>query len=331
MQILAITVPIFLFVAIGYYSKVKGFISVDTRNFLSKLTYYVTFPALTFRSIMSFDFASTFKLNLVVCNVMVTTTVFLLTFIAAFLIRNNFKRGAFNMSCFRSNQGYMGLPVVNGFYGEQAMSRAAVINGFDSPTVIILSVLALGFFNGSRSSSGSGGNSTATATATVIATAAIRNATAKIFNFFLNPFILSAFLGLLLAYYEIPVLKIKILDQFLFMASNVSLPLALVLIGCSVDIKHLKNNLKLVVSTAFIKLLIMPVIAYLMAYFVFHLRGVDLGLSVIVTAMPSAVSTYVMAAEMETDAELAATMIGFTTFLSVITISLIQFLMVKMI
>lgn len=114
------------------------------------------------------------------------------------------------------------------------------------------------------------------------------------------------------------------------MASNVSLPLALVLIGCSVDVKHLKSNMKLVV-TAFVKLLIMPVIAYLLAYFVFHLRGVDLGLSVIITAMPSAVSTYVMAAEMETDAELAATIIGFTTFLSVVSISLIQFILIKII
>ena len=329
MQILAITIPIFLFVAIGYFSRVKGFIGEDTRNFLSKLTYYVTFPALTFRSIMSFDFASTFKLNLVVCNVMVTTIVFLLTFLAAFLIRNNFKRGAFNMSCFRSNQGYMGLPVVNGFYGEQAMSKAAVINGFDSPAVIILSVLALGVFNRNSNKGTNSDGHMHSGKARLIYI--LNNTGARFISFFINPFILSAFLGLLLAYYEIPVLQIKVLDQFLFMASNVSLPLALVLIGCSVDVKHLKNNLALVISTSFFKLLIMPAIAYLLAYFVFHLRGTDLGLSVVITAMPSAVSTYVMAAEMNTDAELAATIIGFTTFLSIVSISLIQFALIKMI
>ena len=325
MQILAITIPIFLFVAIGYYSKIRGFISEDTRSFLSKLTYYVTFPALTFRSIMLFDFASTFKLNLVLCNILVTTIVFLLTFIAAFLIRNDFKRGAFNMSCFRSNQGYMGLPVINGFYGEQAMSRGAVINGFDSPTVIILSVLALGIFKRNGSTSVSEKEKSVKARLIYI----LNNAGRRFLNFFFNPFILSAFLGLVLAYYQIPVLRIKILDQFLYMASNISLPMALVLIGCSVDVKHLRNNLKLVLSTAFIKLLIMPAIAFLLAYYAFNLRGTDLGLSVIITAMPSAVSTYVMAAEMETDAELAATIIGFTTFLSVVTISAIQFVLVE--
>jgi predicted permease len=276
---------------------------------------------------MSFDFASTFRLNLVACNILVTTTVFVVTFFLAFLIRNNFKRGAFNMSCYRSNQGYMGLPVVNGFYGEQAMSRAAVISGFDVPTVIILSVLGLVFYKENKSASAVSTNDSAKDRLFRI----IQSARRKFIDFFINPFILSAFFGLLLAYYKVPVLQLKVLDQFLLMASNISLPMALVLIGCSVDVKHLRNNKKLVLSTTFIKLLVMPVIAYLLAYFVFNLRGTDLGMSVILTAMPSAVSTYVMAAEMETDAELAATVIGFTTFLSVVTISVIQFALVRII
>jgi predicted permease len=329
MQILAITIPIFLFVAIGYFSKIKGLINDSTRNFLSKLTYYVTFPALTFRSIMSFDFASTFRLNLVACNILITTTIFVLTFFMAFLIRSNFKRGAFNMSCYRSNQGYMGLPVVNGFYGEQAMSRAAVISGFDTPTVIILSVLGLVFFRNKGNGSALVNNSNYSSRDKLILM--LRNTGRKFMEFFVNPFILSAFLGLVLAYYKIPVLHLKVLDHFLLMASNISLPMALVLIGCSVDVKHLKHNKKLVLSTSFIKLLFMPVIAFLVAYFGFHFRGTDLGMSVILTAMPSAVSTYVMAAEMETDAELAATLIGFTTFLSVVTISVIQFILVRVI
>jgi predicted permease len=223
----------------------------------------------------------------------------------------------------------MGLPVVNGFYGEQAMSRAAVISGFDTPMVIILSVLGLVFFkqNGNEMVVQNSINFSAKDKYKLI----VQNTSRKFMDFFVNPFILSAFLGLILAYYQIPVLKIKVLDQFLLMASNISLPMALVLIGCSVDVKHLKSNKKLVLSTTFIKLLIMPIIAYLLAYFGFHLRGTDLGMSVILTAMPSAVSTYVMAAEMETDAELAATLIGFTTFLSVVTISIIQFILIRVI
>jgi len=321
MQILAITIPIFIFVAVGFFSKEKGFIGGETRNFLNKFVYYITFPALTFKSIVSFDFASTFRLNLVACNVTATCCIFVLTFFIALLIKQRLRRGAFNMSCFRSNQGYMGLPIINGFYGEQAMSRAAVINGFDSPTVIILSVIALEIFKGKGRSNKEKTN----------LRNALNNGGERLFFFFSNPFIFSAFLGLIFSYYKVPVLKIDLLDKLLGMTGNMSLPLALILIGCSIEIKKFQNNLKLVLTASFVKLLVMPLTAFLIAYFLFHFRGADLGMSVIITAMPSAVSTYVMAAEMETDAELAATIIGFTTFVSVITISIVQFLLVKII
>ncbi|OGO81095.1 MAG: hypothetical protein A2Y21_10085 [Clostridiales bacterium GWC2_40_7] len=316
MEILAITVPIFIFVAMGYILKQKNIISVDTRTFLSKLVYYFAFPLLVFRSIVSFDFASTFRLNLVAHNITVTCIVFIITFAAAFLIRDRRKRGAFHMSCFRTNQGYMGLPVVNGFYGDAAMSRAAVVNGFDSPVVIILSVLALEVFRGKNPP-----NRTSDSKSPVGIIGE------KLKAFIANPFILSSVLGLALSYFKVPVLKISIVDQFLSIAGGMALPLALISIGCSIEAVHLKKNIKLVLQAASVKLLAMPAIAFVLAWFVFNFRGVDLGMSVILTAMPSSVSSYVMALEMGADEELSAAIIGITTLGSVVTISLIQYLL----
>ena len=317
MEILAITVPIFMFVAMGYILKQKKIIGAETRIFLGRLVYYFAFPLLVFRSIVSFDFASTFRLSLVAHNIMVTLIVFGITFFAAFLIRDIRKRGAYHMSCFRTNQGYMGLPVVNGFYGDAAMSRAAVVNGFDSPVVIILSVLALEFFRRKRQvkETDSGLKSSG-----II----IREKLAAVIT---NPFILSSILGLVLSYFSVPVLKIRIFDQFLSIAGGMALPLALISIGCSIEAVHLKNNLKLVLQASAVKLLAMPVIAFILAWFVFNFRGVDLGMSVILTAMPSSVSSYVMAFEMGADEELSAAIIGITTLASVVTISVIQYFM----
>ena len=316
MEILAITVPIFIFVAMGYILKQKNIISVDTRTFLSKLVYYFAFPLLVFRSIVSFDFASTFRLNLVAHNITVTCIVFIITFAAAFLIRDRRKRGAFHMSCFRTNQGYMGLPVVNGFYGDAAMSRAAVVNGFDSPVVIILSVLALEVFRGKNPVNGTPGSKSPVG---IIGE--------KLKAFVANPFILSSVLGLALSYFKVQVLKIGIVDQFLSIAGGMALPLALISIGCSIEAVHLKKNIRLVLQAASVKLLAMPAIAFVLAWFVFNFRGVDLGMSVILTAMPSSVSSYVMALEMGADEELSAAIIGITTLGSVVTISLIQYLL----
>lgn len=315
MEILAITVPIFMFVAMGYVLKQKKIIGAETRVFLSRIVYYFAFPLMVFRSIVSFDFASTFRLNLVAHNVTATGIVFVITFAAAFLIKDIRKRGAFHMSCFRTNQGYMGLPVVNGFYGDAAMSRAAIVNGFDSPLVIILSVFALEMFKGKGQAKETDSGSKSSMTV-------IRE---KLTAFIANPFIISSALGLALSYFKVPVLKIGIIDQFLSTAGGMALPLALVSIGCSIEVVHLKKNLKLVLQAACVKLLAMPAIAFLLAWYVFNFRGVDLGMSVILTSMPSSVSSYVMAFEMGADEELSAAIIGVTTLVSVVTISLIQY------
>jgi Predicted permeases len=317
MEILSITVPIFIFLVAGYLMGRKNIITGETKTFLSRFVYYFAFPAMTFRSIVSFDFAGTFRLKLVIANLSVTTIVFVFTFILAFAIRNRFKRGAFNMACFRSNQGYMGLPVVTGFYGTEAMSRAAVINGFDSPLVIILSVFALEIFKGSKKRDDS------RRIAAVIGE--------KMLSFISNPFIISSFLGLILSYYKVPVLKISILDKFLETASSMALPLSLISVGCSIEVRNLKKDLKLVLGASSIKLLVMPVLALVLGYYFFDLRGADLGMIVILAATSTSVSSYVMSCEMGTDGELNAAIIGFTTLLSALTVTIIQFVLVHFI
>lgn len=311
MEILSVTVPILLLVTAGYILKQKGWIDSATRNFISKLVYYFAFPAMTFRSIVSFDFAGTFRLKLVAHNLLVTVIIFSATFFLAFLIREKKKRGSFHMGCFRSNQGYMGLPVIQGFYGEQAMSRAAVVNGFDSFLVILLSVTALEIFRGKREG----------------AKSALQMIGEKLMAFLTNPFILASVLGLLFSYFQVPVLKLRILDELLKMGAGMALPMALLSIGCSIDVRHLRDNLRLIIGSAAVKLAAMPAVAFLLAWSVFGFRGVDLGMSVVLMATPSSVSSYVMACEMEADGELSAAIIGCTTFLSVLSISVIQFIL----
>lgn len=312
MEILAVTIPILIVVAAGYMLKQRGVIGDEVRRFLSRLVYYLAFPALIFRSIVSFDFTGTFRINLIANNLLATFVVFAVTFLLAFLVKNKNKRGAFHMGCFRSNQGYMGMPVIQGFYGVEAMSKTAIINGFDSSFVTILSVITLEIFAGRKSLEGEN---------------VWRLIARKLASMIKNPFVIATVLGLIFSYFKIPILEFKILDELLKMISTMALPLALLSIGCSVEIHYLKDNWGLVLKSAGIKLIAMPVLAFLIARYVFGLAGTDLGLSVVIAAMPTSVSSYILASEMETDERLMATIIGFTTFVSVITISLIQLIL----
>ncbi len=240
--ILAITIPIFMYVIMGYVLKQKKIINDDVRNFLSKLVYYFAFPMLTLRSILAFDFSKGFDYGLVVVNLLVALIVFAVTLIFAFFIRDKRKRGAFHMSCFRSNQGYMGLPVVLGFFAQDGLSKASIINAFDTPFAIILSVIALEIFRGT------------------VRNTERKGLIAKLTNFRLtlgekmiaiikNPFVITSIIGLALGYLGlgIPLLKIGIVDQFLSIATGMALPLALISIGCSIEIRHLMKNIGLVI------------------------------------------------------------------------------------
>jgi len=306
MEILRIIVPIFLLIAAGFVLRRKGFITDDVKDFLSKFVFYAAFPALTFRSIASFDFHETMNLPLVGANLSSTGILFVLSFGAVMLFKARHKRGALHMGSFRSNQGYLGLPVVNGFYGAEAMSQAAVVNGFDSPLSVILSAVALETY-GTR-----GGGSH------------LKVLGAKLLGLVTNPIVLSSFLGLLVAYLRIPVLSVGMVDQLLALLAGTSLPLALLSIGCSLEIGKLRANLRPVLAVAAAKLLVLPAIAFVLSWFVFGLRGTDLAVNLLLTAMPTSVSSYIMACEMDTDEELMASIIGLTTFASVVTVSLLQ-------
>jgi len=71
------------------------------------------------------------------------------------------------------------------------------------------------------------------------------------------------------------------------MSGNMAMPLALLCVGYSLEFKYLDKNMPLVVGASAIKLIVMPVIAFLLGYYFFKLRGPDLGLSVLLPATPS--------------------------------------------
>ena len=318
MSILKITVPIFAFLLIGVAGRRIALIGNETKNFLSKLIYYIGMPCLIFKGIASFNFTETFRIDMVGHNLLTTGIVFTLSFFAAFLVRDKHRRGAFHMAAFRANQGYIGLPVVNGFYGEEAVSRAAVINGFDSPYCVFLSIFSLEFFRSMLQKDHDRSK-------------ALRLLGSKLLDFLKNPFLIATVLGLACSYYRVPVMDVGIISEFLTMCGNIALPLALISIGCSIELKKAREGAAAIAAACGFRLLVAPLIGFCLGYFLFGFRGMELGFTTILTATPVSVSSYVMAGEMGTDDGFMATVIGVSTFLSVVTISVAQYLLTTLV
>ena len=101
------------------------------------------------------------------------------------------------------------------------------------------------------------------------------------------------------------------------------MPLSLFVIGCSINFGSIRKNVGIIASVSAIKLVLAPVIGFIIGVFIFSLSGEDLAFSVLLVGMPSSVSSYALAAQMDTDDELMASIIGITTALSIITIPIV--------
>lgn len=310
MDFLSAMLPMALFLAIGYILNKLGIVDIGAKNFLSKYLFYIAMPCLAFRSIASFDFNDSFVPNLVLHNLTTMILIFSISILFMFMIKDRNKRGAAHMAVYRGNQGYIGMYAVEGMYGSLALSKAAVINGFESPLVNILAVTGMEIFR------------TKSADSTFIKTVG-----KVLLNVIKNPFVIAVILGMAESMFRTNILSLTAIDKSLEMAGRTALPLALLLIGASLTFSYIKNNFGIVALLSFVKIGLVPLIAWVLGKFVFMLNSDDLAIGVIMLGTPIAVSSYVFAREMGADETLMASCIGFSTIISIFTLPLLNYLL----
>ena len=111
-----------------------------------------------------------------------------------------------------------------------------------------------------------------------------------------SPVVLAALAGILFSVLQIPVPVIA--DRGLKTISDVSLPLALLMIGGSLSFGLIRSNLKLAVGAGILELLFLPLLGLLL-YAVFRVPAAQFLPGLMPLASPTATVTYVMASEMQ--------------------------------
>jgi predicted permease len=133
-----------------------------------------------------------------------------------------------------------------------------------------------------------------------------------------NPVILSAIAGILfsLAGIRVPI----VIDRSLDILSGLALPMALLVIGASLSFELMQLRILRVISSSFIKLILLPGLG-LALYRLFGLALQDYLPGLILLASPTATITYVMAKEMDGDTDFAVAALSTSTMLSAVTFS----------
>lgn len=289
---------IFLLIVIGAFVKRLKVVTDDVIREVGSLVLNVTLPAFLITS-MNMEFSpSVLKSSAIFIVISLSVYVFGIFMVkpATWLLKVDGKAmDVYEYIILFSNFGYMGYPVIDLIYGSQGVFYAAIYNLPFSFLVWTHGVHVL-----KRHTDSAGVNSK---------------------KFHINASLVAIVTGFILFLLSVE-LPAPIFDA-LTLVGSMTTPLSMMFIGfilADSDFKQLTMDWK-VYAFSILRLLIMPICVYLVLK-TLDFEGLLLGVPVVISAMPAAANSAVIAAQYGSDYQLASRAIFISTLLSIATIPL---------
>ncbi len=290
-------IPVFIIILLGLFLRYKGIIDAQFVSVSQKVVFMIALPALIFASIASTELGEVLDGRLVAFAIGGTLSVFFLTWLVGrYFIPQRQSLGAFIQGVYRSNFAIIGLPIIGSMFGPSGAAKGAIVLSLAMPLFNVLAVIILSV-TGPRSGD-------------VDFKSILR-------NILKNPLIIATVAGIVcaLVHVQLPVVAARSIEYL----TDISIPLALIGIGGSFSAHSFREKLPLGLAAAVLKIIFFPVVIVSLAVLA-GIRGSSLGVLFIFFASPSAVSSYIMAKAMDSDADLAGLIVMLTTLGSVLTI-----------
>lgn len=315
--------PIVLLIFLGYFLKRKNFLDEDWFKKGNKLVFRVCLPALLFINVYNIESFTSINWSVVIYSEIAIFAVFFLGLLLVKLtIPDDRQKGVILQCIFRSNFAIIGLPLAESLGGVEGKGIAAVLSAFSIPTFNILAVIALTMFT--KGENGQKIN--------------FKETLRKIVR---NPLIIGVVCGLVtLAIRSFlpanadgtPVFSLSKNVQFLYDAVNniskISSPLALIVLGGLFDFSAVKGMKKQIVIGAASRVAVVPFLVIGTSVLLSKYTGLLSFDSAVYPALialfgsPVAVSSAIMAQEMDNDGILAGQLVVWTSILSIFTLFL---------
>ena len=298
--------PIFLMMVLGFFLKKINIMNDATVKQVNNVIFRVFLPLMIFKNVYESDINSVFDPKLIgFAAVSVIALVITLFLIIPLIEKDDKKRGVLIQGLFRSNFVIFGLPVTEALCGSGASGSASVLVAIIIPIFNFTAVITLEAFGDKK--------------------AGIKKVIKGIVT---NPLIIASVIGLVISFigFKFP----SVVEKSISSISGITTPLALIMLGASINFKAVKGNLKQILIGVLGRLVLVPAIFLSLAVFVFGFRGNDLAILLTLFASPAAVSSFTMAQQMGGDDELAGHLVMFGTTACVVTVFLWIFLIVQM-
>ncbi|WP_027329585.1 AEC family transporter [Marinimicrobium agarilyticum] len=294
---LSVTTPIFLMVALGSVLRRLGLIDEAFINTASRLVFSVGLPVLLFFSNATADFGAATDGRILVAVVAGAVLIFTLSLATAdWFVQDKRDRGVLTQAAFRGNLVIIGLAYCANAYGESGVAMAALPLAV---TIVLYNVLSVVALNRDLDSE--------------------RGLHGVFVGIVRNPLIIGIVAGLVYGALAPPIAEpIRRAGNYL---GEMTLPLALLCVGGSLDLKSLGQIGGGALAANCWKLIISPLVAVALALLL-GLQGEAVAVVFLLAASPTATASFVMVRAMGGNAALAATMIVQTTLFGLITVTL---------
>lgn len=323
--------PIILLILFGYLLKQKNFLDEGWFKKGNKLIFRVCLPCMLFVNVYNIDSFTDINWSVVAYS---EIAIFAAFFIGLAMVKltvpDNRQKGVILQCVFRSNFAIIGLPLAESLGGAEGKGIAAVLSAFSIPTFNILAVIALTMFLG-----GEDGHK-----------ANLKDVLLKIAK---NPLIIGVVCGLIVLGVRsfIPVdpdgslvFSLSGSMKFLYDAVNnlsrISSPLALVILGGLFDFAAVKGMLKEIIIGTASRVVVVPLVVIGLAVILSRYTGLISFDATVYPALvalfgsPVAVSSAIMAQEMDNDGVLAGQLVVWTSIASIFTTFLAVFILRNM-
>lgn len=305
--ILDVVVPIFGVMILGFAAARTGLVTERGVRGLVLFAFFFAIPALLFRSLATVELPDDIEWSFLLAFYFGSFTAYGAAMLAGRVLfaRPTDHQAIFGMAGAFSNTVMLGIPITLTAFGPEASLPLFLIITFHSATFMPLTV---GIIQGSRGGSSRGDH--------------FRTVAGQVLR---NPIIVGLFLGLIanLAGIELP----GPVDRTAELLGASAVPAALFALGGSLAAYPLMGDVGPAVLLTSIKLVLHPLVVWVVAVPVLGLTGVWVSVAVTLAAMPSGVNAYLFAARYEAAAGVAARTVFLTTCLTLVTIPVLLVLL----
>jgi len=312
--------PIIILFAFGYFLKHIKFFNDVFFSQLNKYIFRIALPVLIFYNIFKVNNLSNINWMVIGFAVGSLLTIYILALVfVIFFVKDSKQKGVILQGAFRSNFALIGLPLAEALGNAESLEVISVLFAFAIPLSNILAVVSLSMFQ--KNDQGK------------------VDPKALLLNVIKNPLIHGVFLGLVFVFVRsfIPldtsgqlVFSIENDLPFLFKVmtwlAGTASPLALIALGGQFEISVVKKLKVQIIQGTLWRIAVAPFLVLTVAYFLsLKYQQFDNTFPALIAlfASPVAVSSVIMAYEMDNDDQLAGQLVVWTSIGSVLSLFII--------